>query len=241
MAKAGTHSVVEMVATGCRAAHEPDSEELLPLLSAARANELRVGSLRKFFTARERRLKLDFEASHLLGSFIDHLVAAFPNACFMLLVRDPRSWIDSLINDQLNLRTWDGYERWRFVYDEYLNATKRAFHREEQVLREMDLYPLANYVRFWHDETNRIVQAVPSERLLVLQTERLADSAGQIANFIRVSPQSVDAEKSHTYQAPRKHHVLDTMNPDYVDAVIRHARTAGRPTGGSSRRELGRL
>jgi hypothetical protein len=224
LAKSGTHSIVEMLSPSCRAAHEPESEELLRLLPAARAGAFAIGDLRKFFVERDRRLQLDFEASHLLGSFVPHLVATFPRARFVLLVRECRAWIGSMINDQLNLRQWDGYARWRVVYDQYMGSRDRVFGAEESVLRELDLYPLGDYVRFWHDEVARISGAVPGDRLLVLRTEELASKVDEIARFLGVPAPALEVGRSHAYRATREHHVLEAMNPDYVEAVIGSAR-----------------
>lgn len=218
--KCGTHSIVDMLSGACRADHEPESEPLLPLLTAVRSSQLPVGALRSFFLDRDARLQLDFEANHLLGSFIPHLLDAFPRARFVLLVRDCRQWIDSMINDQLNLRVWDGYQRWQVVYDQYLGGEQKRFTSQENVLRELDLYPLHHYVRYWREEPEAIVRRLASRDLLLLRTEELTMSVRVIADFVGVSATTVAADRSHSYRASRKHEVLAALDPGYVDRVI---------------------
>jgi hypothetical protein len=220
LAKCGTHSVVDMLEPVCRAAHEPGSEELLPLLERARAGSFEVGELRSFLRERDRRLRLDFEANHLLGSFVPHLMDAFPEARFILLVRELRPWIDSLINDQLNLRQWDGYTRWRVVYDQYLGREKRSFPPEEAPLQDLDLYPLSHYIRYWREEPRAILAELPLDRVLVLRTEALSDSLSTIAEFVGVPETSLASKASHTYLTARKHNVLDSLDPTYLDGVF---------------------
>lgn len=220
LAKCGTHSIADMLDPACRAAHEPESEALLPLLEPARSGKIAVGELRSLLRDRDRRLRLDFEANHLLGSFVPHLVDAFPHARFILLVRELRPWIDSLINDQLNLRVWDGYSRWRVVYDQYLRGEKRVFPLEEAPLRDLDLYPISHYIRYWRDEPKAIVAQARSDRLLVLRTEELAGSVSKIAEFLGLQEDSLASMNTHTYPTTRKHNVLESLDPRYLYKLL---------------------
>lgn len=220
LAKCGTHSIADMVAGACRAAHEAEPEPLVSLLEPVRSGKLAVGELRAFFRDRARRLRLDFEANHLLGSFVPHLMDAFPRARFILLVRELRPWIDSLIDDQLNLRLWDGYSRWRVVYDQYLGDGERTFPPEEAHLRDLELYPVSHYIRYWREEPAAIVNQLPSERMLVLRTEALSGSVSMIAEFAGVSEASISPESAHSYRTTHKHHVLDSLDAAYLDRLL---------------------
>lgn len=223
LAKSGTHSLAEMLAPACRTAHEPEAEDLLPLLAPVRAGMLAVGELRPFLLARDDRLRLDVEANHLLSSFVPHLLDAFPDARYMLLVRECRAWIDSLINDQLNLREWDGYARWRVVYDQYLAGEGDEFAPEESILRDLELYPLRNYVRFWTDEMCRVTAAVPGSRLLTLPTASLTTELERIASFVGVRDDAIAVHRSHAYSVRRDHAVLDSIDPQYVQSILDQA------------------
>jgi hypothetical protein len=216
--KSGTHSIAEMLAGSRRSAHEPDPYELLPLIPQVRAGELSTSRLGPFFFKRHQHLGLEFESSHLLGSFTAHLVQIFPSARFVLLVRDCRAWIDSMINDQLNMQGWDGYPPWQAMYDAYLDRSNRDFPEQELILKDLDLYPLRNYVRFWHSEVKAITSCVPDERLLTVRTEELASSLPEIADFFGVPADAVSAR--HSYKSWRKHDVLDRIDPAYVSSVI---------------------
>jgi hypothetical protein len=220
LAKSGTHSIAHMLLGACRVTHEAEPDALLPLLPAARRGAIPVGELRSFLRDRDRRLAVDFEASHLLGSFVPHLLDAFPDARFLLLVRDCQGWIDSMINDQINLRSWSGYPRWQVVYDTYLGSTERRFPPEEEELRRLDLYPLANYVRSWRDQVTAVVRDIPPEQLLVLRTDALSISAATVGRFLDLPVEAIAVDQAHSYQAPRRHHVLDRLPPDYARQLI---------------------
>jgi hypothetical protein len=206
-----------MLAGSRRTAHEPGWQELLPLIPQARAGELSTHWLGPFFVKRHHRLRLEFESSHLLGSFTPHLVEIFPRARFILLVRDCRSWIDSMINDQLNLRP-PQVPVWRVAYDAYLGRSNRDFPEQERILEELDLYPLRNYVAYWHSEVKAITSCVPDERLLTLRTEELSSSLRAIADFFGVHADALAAQ--HSYKSWRKHDILDRIDPAHVSSVI---------------------
>jgi hypothetical protein len=209
-----------MFADSRRTVHEPEPEELLALLPAVRSGAISSRKLRRLLLARHQRLQLQVESSHLLGSFVPALVSTFRTARFILLVRDCRSWIDSMINDQLNLRTWSGYTEWSVVYDRYLGTTETPFPDAELVLRDLDLYPLANYVRYYREEIRAIVSAVPPERLLCLRTEDLSRSTSVLADFVGVPRESLCTENAHSYRARRRHDVLDAIDPGHLTRVL---------------------
>jgi Sulfotransferase domain len=218
LAKSGTHSIADMLAGSCRSAHEPDPYPLLEMIPRVRAGKLSTGRLGPFFLERRRRLGLQFESSHLLSSFTPHLVEIFPGARFILLVRDCRSWIDSMINDQLNMQGWDGYPPWHAMYDAYLDRSTRDFPEPEQILADLDLYPLRNYVAYWRSEAEAITSCVPRERLLTVRTEELSSSLPAIADFFGVPVYGLSAQ--HSYQSWRKHDVLARIDSAYVGSLI---------------------
>lgn len=172
---------------------------LIPLLSDARKGALTPCRVLEFLLARDRRLNLDFESSHLLGALTPHLVEAFPDARIVLLVRQCENWIDSMINDQLNLRSWEGYESWIPVYDSYLKDDDEDFPAEEGVLRDLSLYPLRSYVRGWCDQILGIMAVVPAERLMMIRTDALASSGDQLADFLGIKSADIDFDRSHAY------------------------------------------
>jgi Sulfotransferase domain len=206
-----------MLAGWRRSAHEPGWQELLPLLPKVRAGELSTDRLGPFFVKRHHRLGLEFESSHLLGSFTPHLVEIFPRAQFVLLVRDCRSWIDSMINDQVNL-TPAQVPVWRVAYDAYFDRSNRDFPKQERILKELDLYPLRNYVAYWHSEVKAITSCVPDERLLTLRTEELSSTLPAITNFFGLPADALSAR--HSYKSWRKHDILDRIDPAHISSVI---------------------
>lgn len=217
LAKAGTHTLAEMMAGSLRSAHEPEPAELLAALPRARAGRIAASEMRELFRARRRRLRLDLESSHLLGSFVVHLLDTFDDARFVLLVREPRDWINSMINDQLYVRATPSYPMWRVVYEQYLGGEGGRFPAAERSLAELDLHPLRHYVSFWTEEITAIMDAVPGDRLLVVPTARLSDEAATIARFL--GAEGVPAVP-HSYRASGRRDVVSELDPDHVARTL---------------------
>ena len=220
LAKAGTHTVTEVMATGLRSAHEPEPHELIGLLARARAGQLPLEEARELFEWRQRRLRLQFESSHLLGAFVPQLVEIFPESRFLLLVRDCRAWINSMINDELYVRSTPGYPMWRVVFEQYLGPAGGC-PPEERVLEELELAPLECYVAFWTGEITSIMDAVPSGRLLVVRTEDLSREVATVAGFFGMPAPAPGAP--HSYRAAGTRDVLAGIDPGHLDRVLARA------------------
>ena len=65
-----------------------------------------------------------------------------------------------------------------------------------------------------------MVEHVPADRLLVLRTPDIRDRADRLAAFAGVRLDTLDLERSHEFQGPVKHHVLDELDPAYLDARL---------------------
>lgn len=68
-------------------------------------------------TMRDIFLNLEVEAAHYLYMLVPYLADLFPDAKFILTVREPRSWLNSEIN--MNLKTagdgfWDKYQQFKY-------------------------------------------------------------------------------------------------------------------------------
>jgi hypothetical protein len=216
-AKSGTHSVAGLFAREYRAAHEPEPEELARAAVAAESGLLNQPDLARLLRERDARLMLEMDASIFNFFVLDGLVREFPDARFLLLIRDCYSWVDSFVNHQLARPTapqhgW--FSPWWFRPERFRHSDKAG------VLSESGLYPLECYLHAWAEHVERSVATVPPERLLVIRTQDLAGSAGRIAGFLGVPPESLDLSRSHEYRADVKFRVLSKIDRDYLEAAV---------------------
>ncbi|NNF43636.1 MAG: hypothetical protein HKN62_11450, partial [Phycisphaerales bacterium] len=176
---------------------------------------------RDFLAKRDRRLHLELEATHMLGWCIRDVVELFPDARFILTVRDCRSWLDSVINQHLNFNN-PRLPEFRRLGDVYHGLPAEPTTPADTVLAHYGLYTLDGYLGYWAAHTQTVLDAVPRGRLLILRTPEIThpDSLAQLARFTGVDPESLDASAGHAYTAAKHHGVIDRLPPDDLDAAI---------------------
>jgi len=102
--KSGTHSIARLFGIRYRSDHEPRAPMTNVMLVRWIEGSLTDGAFADFLRARDVRLNLEMEANHPLHHCTPLLVDLFPEARFILTIRDCYSWPNSEINQQLELR-----------------------------------------------------------------------------------------------------------------------------------------
>lgn len=219
MAKSGTHSVADVFATHYRSNHEPEADQLLSFICDLWDGTVHgTHPLRQFLLARDRRLGLEVEASNPLGMVVAELQELFPEACFLLTVRDPRSWLQSQINHQLGRRPpTTNWRRWR---DLRFGAGGRSHCAHERPLAERGLYTLDGYLSHWAHHHTLVLDAVPSCRRLVIRTHEIGEKLPEIAAFAGVPASTLDASGAHSFSSSNTFGVLEQLDPVLVEEKI---------------------
>jgi hypothetical protein len=202
-------------------AHEPETHILLSLYDQHAQGTMTVSEQARVLRARDTLLWLDVESNHLLGLVIEGLVAAFPDARYVLTVREPRSWLESQINQQ--------HEKG------HIEPFKTAWHRmyggvpateHDARLLGQGLYGVGGYLSYWSRQNLRVLRAVPPANLMVVWTREITDRADQIARFLGVA--DVNRERTHSNRRREKTLRLDALvAPDYLaEQIQRHTAEA---------------
>lgn len=211
--KSGTHSIAGMFASHYRAAHEAESAEFIDAIIASSRGILPASTCQRFLKQRDLRLWLELEASHLLAYLLPELLETFPDARYILTIRDCYSWLDSYIN-QLYYRGngahWKRFSEWRYPAEQHLYAP------EEKILAAHGLCPLDLYLALWKEHNEHVLRLVPAERLLIIRTHEILDSAPQLAEFLDIPVKHLDVSRGHSYQARGKSNVLYQIDRDFL-------------------------
>lgn len=219
MGKTGTHSLAAVFEREHRAAHEAGAKELMELLFAEVDGTATRDDVRTHLVERDRALELDMDASLVNGEVVADLVGLFPGSRFVLTVREPKAWLDSMANHSLAHATPEHWVRWRNLR---FRAAELTHPPEEASWRDRGLYTVDGYLGSWARHNRMVLEAVPVEQLLVVRTEDLADRLDELADFCEVPRTSLDRSAVHSFPAAGRFEALDDLDPEYVDERIAH-------------------
>jgi hypothetical protein len=206
--KSGTHSFAQMFASaGFRSAHEPDAVNYIRRLFLYFANG-DTSTLDAYLVEKDRHFQV--QSSHLDHFAVARLAKLFPTAKFVLTVREPRSWLVSLLS---HIRcggsspTFDALRELRFRPRGPLQ-----YDLHEASVRELGLYPLRGYLDYWARHVRTVVAAVPPERLLVTEIGNVAE----IERFAELPPGTLTPVRAF-HNAKRVHLAVPEA---YLDQLV---------------------
>jgi len=221
--KAGTESIARLFDRSFRSVHEPRYVESIELACAFEAGQLSTHEVTDALIARDREMRLDMEASHVMARFAPSLADTFKDARFILTIREPISWLDSEINQCINYpnsNTASGFAPWIRLRNVCYGPIPADRPSEELALETYQLHSLDGMLGYWQRHISGVLKGVPRDRLLVLRVEDLSNSLEQIAKFADVPGSSLAAERSHSHKAAVRHRVLSGIPADYLRSKV---------------------
>ncbi|MGI9211022.1 MAG: sulfotransferase [Methylococcaceae bacterium] len=205
-----------------RATHEDDAEILLDLIMNAAAGTFSPTEFRRFLFWRDRRLLTEMDSSGLNIHFLEHLRDLFPEARFILTLRDSYSWLESQINHIIARPPQDNprvdYSRFQ---DFHYRWQEEPHPPEEYILKTHGLYTLDHFLGAYAWHNRKALTCLPAERLLVIRTHEIKREASRIAAFAGVPLDTLNLERAHSYPAQTRYDVLQHIDRDYLEAKIR--------------------
>jgi hypothetical protein len=199
-----------------RSEHEPGGAAFLRQIVGFLDRGISAAAMADILRRRNRELWLEMEASSRNVYIIDHLVELFPEAKFVLNVRDCGGWLESFLDHELATPAPPGdpltaFRRHRFG-GEFQHAP------EERILLDRGLATLDGYFSYWAFHLRRIHEAVPAERLMVIVMGKLTERAADLAEFVGVPATKLNLDVAHRPKAVEKSGILAQIDPAFIRA-----------------------
>lgn len=217
-AKSGTHSIGAILDNQLYAAHEPEGQEVIDIILTVAAGHVDDSELGRYLLKRDRRLWLDIDSSQLNFFILSKLVELFPDAKFILTIRDPYSWLDSFVNHQL---AREGSDKWVKLRDLRFRPDIYTHQQGELILKENGLYTLDGYLSYWGNHNRTVIDTVPENRLLIVRTDKITERTEEIAAFAGILSSNLRKEKSHVFKAKAKFGLLDQVDQEYLEYKVK--------------------
>ena len=215
LAKSGTVSVARMFNRTVVARHEPMQSEMQQALRDLRKGRIDRADLRALVLKRDKEYCTDVNSAGINVRFMDILLEEFPDALFLLTMREPYSWMDSVFNHKVNVVTLQ--ERKRKALRRKLQCKHPP---EEQSLEAEGLSTLDHRLAQSNQHNQTVLSTIPEHRLLIVKTMDITKRAYEIADFTGLPRSTIRLSRSHQNQAPRKHHLLEGIDRKHLDMKV---------------------
>lgn len=217
-AKSGTASLVGLLGTHYSAAHEPERAETLDLVLRESRGEVSEDDVRSALRSRDERLHLEYDIAWANQFLIGQLLTVFPEAKFIVLVRDPYTWLQSVAG-HFDSRQIPPDVRlfldWWFRPDLYPHSA------HDKALAGRGLYSIAACLHAWVWHVTTCERLIARDRRLTLRTHELHRSYAQIAEFLEVPLAHLDARQGHLNRSTSSFRLESAVARDYVEEMVR--------------------
>jgi len=218
-AKSGTVSVSGLFSRHFRSGHEVAFRQVVEMAVQRYEGGLTKAEAMRQLRKRDREFRLEMDSFNQLSVFAEELVEMFPQALFVLTVREPQAWLNSIINQHLRVDvSHRGPER--RLRQLFFGTQGGTYSQGEEELERLGLFSLDGYLGAWSNHYERILERVPRERLLVVRTEALSTSRGRLAHFLSIPPEMIDNKRSHLHRCPQDHGVVSRIPQNLLEARV---------------------
>lgn len=200
IAKTGTRSVAGIFCR-YRSLHELLFEDTVQAVADHERGAMSEEEFRAFIRWRDELTRLDVDSSSYNCYYIDVLAQEFPDAKFLFVTRDCFSWLDSFLN--MVMRGGPEMPEWmvryirRFIGPGFERELGKRPTELQQRLPEM----IESAWRYWSTWNRFVLDQLPHERSLLIQTRRLSQSLPALASFVGVPEETLMPTMSYLHRA----------------------------------------
>lgn len=205
--RSGTHSVTNLFRSNFRADHEPFAGATVKVIESLYQNRIDSSKIKNHLVIRDNILQLEIESAHYLHQFVPELVTIFPDSKFILTVREPKSWLESEMNKNFKSKKGGIWSRLETVrYGRYNNK-----YESDALKGIQGVYPISSYLQYYTDHIKFVLNHVPEDRLLILDTFALKENIDLISDFTSADSRELNVKKIHSAKRRTKEFQLDRL------------------------------
>lgn len=217
--KSGTTSIANLFSQGYRYEHEGERYPHVKSIHDHFSGNISDETYKKHLKKRAHRLWLDIESNCFLGYRIDLVYKVFPKAKYILTIRDPFSWLNSIFDNNLNFPVNNGFTE-KLWHEYFFKPNQYDFSSNEIVLKDLNLYPLDAYLNYWVEANKTAIDAIPSSQLLIIYTNQISHKLDELSKFLNIDENSLNTERSKMNVTERKYNIMDKLDTLYVKERI---------------------
>lgn len=180
--KSGTTTLAEMFQPAYRSQHEAELAAMVPIAAAVAEGSHDPAVVQAVLLDRHERLRLEVDVAGFLNPLVAELVAGFPDARFILTIRDCFGWLESRVDQRARI-VREGTSPPPHLRDAERSSYAEPYDVGDAWFEDLGLPSARGLLHRWADANARVLEAVPPERLLVIRTEDLDESVPALAAF----------------------------------------------------------
>jgi hypothetical protein len=214
--KSGTTSVAGIFSGLCRTDHEPHRPATVKSMHDHFEGNIGDAQLQQSYRARDKQLTLDLESNCFLAYRPDLLYSTFPDAKFIILIRDPLTWLDSIFDNNINFprEKTPTMVKWHSVL---FQDRDTSLSTNDERLIEMGLYPVNCYLDYWVRTYDRCLRSLGDSRYLRIGTNQISRRTEEIGEFIGIDISKIERNNAHKNRTAQKHSVLQKLDAEQIE------------------------
>ena len=218
--RTGTSSMASLFHEHHRSYTEFMEKEAMEAILAWDAGILSDVLLRDFILFRDQRGQLEMDSASFHHYYMDILLKDFPDAKYILTIRECYSWINSYLNLLMRWNLKFKAEKktpptWMAEYGKLCFGDFEWHYvdsPETIIAKVPDL--LDGLLNYWIRTHRAIFEKIPNEKLLVIRTEQISHKLHDLANFIGVPFETLSHQHHHVNGDPEQVDLLQNYTKE---------------------------
>lgn len=216
-AKSGTASLCGLLSGAYRAVHEPERAEVLSIILREARGEITSEDVRAWLVERDARLALEYDIAWANQFLVGHLRDVFPETRFVVLIRDPYTWLGSVAG---HLLSRDIPSEVRTFLDWWFRPNEYPPGPGDEALVGTGLYSVDAFLAAWNRHLETCRAALPATRTLTLRTHELHRSHARLAEFLGIPADTLSVEQGHLNQRTWTGRLEDLVSLEHLESSV---------------------